>query len=416
MKKRVVIIGGGAAGIAACISAAQGDTEVILLEHQDRIGKKILMTGNGKCNLTNMDMDSSHYVTADAKDVFFVQKVLELYPPQKLLDFFHSIGLRTTVLRETYIYPETEAAATVVNVFLRELNRLGVQIHTNEQIVRLSYKKGRTQVVTDHNEYCADAVILACGGKSYPKTGSDGSSFDLLKKLQLPVIAPYPALTSLICKRENLKMLSGLRTNATVTLLDPSGEIIRSQYGQIQFTDYGLSGIPVFQISSTIYPYCRQTKCRPDELTAIVDLFPFEEEQQLFEELLHQFMQYADSTAEEALDGFLHKKWIAFFIRQCGLHGILCRDLDKKEIRRLAKQLKKICFSITDLKGFDFCQVTGGGLPLNAINDHFELIRYPGIYVVGEMLNVTGDCGGYNLHWAFSGGLIAGCDSAKTGN
>ena len=117
MKKRVVIIGGGAAGIAACISAAQGDTEVILLEHQDRIGKKILMTGNGKCNLTNMDMDSSHYVTADSKDVSFVQKVLELYPPQKLLDFFHSIGLRTTVLRETYIYPETEAAATVVNVF-----------------------------------------------------------------------------------------------------------------------------------------------------------------------------------------------------------------------------------------------------------------------------------------------------------
>ena len=132
MKKRVVIIGGGAAGIAACISAAQGDTEVILLEHQDRIGKKILMTGNGKCNLTNMDMDSCHYITADAGDASFVKRVLELYPPQKLLDFFHSIGLRTTVLRETYIYPETEAAASVVNVFLRELNRLGVQIHTNE--------------------------------------------------------------------------------------------------------------------------------------------------------------------------------------------------------------------------------------------------------------------------------------------
>ena len=102
-------------------------------------------------------------------------------------------------------------------------------------------------------------------------------------------------------------MLSGLRTNAAVTLLDPSGEVIRSQYGQIQFTDYGLSGIPVFQISSTIYPYCRQTKCRPGELTAVVDLFPFEEEQQLYEELLHQFIQYADITAEEALDGFLHK-------------------------------------------------------------------------------------------------------------
>ena len=416
MKKRVVIIGGGAAGIAACISAMQGDAEVILLEHQDRIGKKILMTGNGKCNLTNLDMDVSHYITEDAKDAAFVDKVLKLCPPQRLLDFFHSIGLRTTVLRETYVYPETEAAATVVNVFLRELNRLGVQIHTNEQILRLFYKKGHTRIVTDKQEYCADAVIVACGGRSYPKTGSDGSGFELLKELHLPVVTPYPALTSFVCQKDYPKMLSGLRSNASVSLLDPAGQVIRTQYGQLQFTDYGLSGIPVFQISAAVYPYGRQHKCKLSQLTAVVDLFPFEEEQQLYQELLSQFSQYADCMVEEALDGFLHKKWIAFFIKQYGYQGVHCKELDNKAIRAFSKHLKKIRFSIADLKGFDFCQVTGGGLPLTAVNDHFELIRYPGIFVIGEILNVTGDCGGYNLHWAFSGGLIAGAYSVGTGN
>ena len=414
MKKRVLVIGGGASGIVAAIIAARHGASVSILEHQDKIGKKLLLTGNGKCNLTNLNLGSSNYVTTNHEDMDFINHALNACSPQQVISFFHSIGLRTTVLRDGYVYPETEASASVVNVLLRELQKLHIEILTNQHVSSLSKKDKHICIISNKQTFFADSVIVACGGKSYPKTGSDGSGFDFLRRMNLQYVEPYPALTSLICNHNGCKILSGMRNQASVSILDSKYSMIASDQGQIQFTDYGISGIPVFQVSSKIYPYLlKHNHARLTDLTARIDLFPYEEEEKLFLQLERQLNEYHSFSFEEALCGFLHKKWIQFFSSQYSLSNKTGKEIKKSTIKQLAHDMKNLDFPIKELKGFDFCQVTGGGLELSELNHNFELKKYPSVFITGELLNITGDCGGYNLHWAFLSGMIAGKEAAN---
>lgn len=414
MKKRVLVIGGGASGIVAAIIAARHGASVSILEHQDKIGKKLLLTGNGKCNLTNLNLGSSNYVTTNHEDMDFINHALNACSPQQVISFFHSIGLRTTVLRDSYVYPETEASASVVSVLLRELQKLHIEILTNQHVSSLSKKDKRICIISNKQTFFADSVIVACGGKSYPKTGSDGSGFDFLRRMNLQYVEPYPALTSLICNHNGCKILSGMRNQASVSIFDSKHSMIASDQGQIQFTDYGISGIPVFQVSSKIYPYLlKHNHARLTDLTARIDLFPYEEEEKLFLQLERQLNEYHSFSFEEALSGFLHKKWIQFFSSQYSLSNKTGKEIKKSTIKQLAHDMKNLDFPIKELKGFDFCQVTGGGLELSELNHNFELKKYPSVFITGELLNITGDCGGYNLHWAFLSGMIAGKEAAN---
>ncbi len=414
MKKRVLVIGGGASGIVAAIIAARHGASVSILEHQDKIGKKLLLTGNGKCNLTNLNLESSNYVTTNHEDMDFINHALNACSPQHVISFFHSIGLRTTVLRDSYVYPETEASASVVSVLLRELQKLHIEILTNQHVSSLSKKDKRICIISNKQTFFADSVIVACGGKSYPKTGSDGSGFDFLRRMNLQYVEPYPALTSLICNQNGCKILSGMRNQASVSIFDSKHSMIASDQGQIQFTDYGISGIPVFQVSSKIYPYLlKHNHARLTDLTARIDLFPYEEEEKLFLQLERQLNEYYSFSFEEALSGFLHKKWIQFFSSQYSLSNKTGKEIKKSTIKHLAHDMKNLDFPIKELKGFDFCQVTGGGLELSELNHNFELKKYPSVFITGELLNITGDCGGYNLHWAFLSGMIAGKEAAN---
>lgn len=414
MKKRVLVIGGGASGIVAAINAARHGAVVSIFEHQDKIGKKILLTGNGKCNLTNLCLNSSNYVTTNQEDKDFISDALKSFSPQQMISFFHSIGLRTTVLRDSYVYPETEAAFSVVSALLRELKKLHVEILTNQHVSSISPKDNRICIISNNKTFFADSVIISCGGKSYPKTGSDGSGFDILKQMHLHFVEPYPALTSLICNHSGCKTLAGMRNQACVSILASNHSLIASNQGQIQFTDYGLSGIPVFQVSSQIYPYLMKHKnTKLTDLTAKIDLFPYLELDELFLQLKKQLKEYQAFSFEEAMNGFLHKKWIQFFASQYGISNKICECIEEDTIKHLAHAMKNLQFPIKDLKGFDFCQVTGGGLELSKLNPNFELKKYPSVFVTGELLNITGDCGGYNLHWAFLSGLIAGKEAAK---
>lgn len=414
MKKRVLVIGGGASGIVAAINAARHGAIVSILEHQDKIGKKILLTGNGKCNLTNLCLDSSNYVTTNREDMDFINEALKVYSPQQIISFFHSIGLRTTVLRDSYVYPETEAAFSVVSALLRELKKLHVEILTNQHVSFINKKDNRICIHSNKHTFFADSVIISCGGKSYSKTGSDGSGFNILKQLKLHYVEPYPALTSFICNHSGCKILSGMRNQANINILDSNHTLIASHYGQIQFTDYGLSGIPVFQVSSKIYPYLLKHKnTKISDLTARIDLFPYLESDELFLQLKKQLKEYQAFSFEEAMNGFLHKKWIQFFASQYGISNKTGKEIEELTIKHLSHDMKNLDFPLKDLKGFDFCQVTGGGLELSELNPNFELKNYSSIFVTGELLNITGDCGGYNLHWAFLSGMIAGIEAAK---
>ena len=406
MKKTVCVIGGGASGIMASIAAAKAGAEVFILEHSDRIGKKILLTGNGKCNITNLNMSASCFDTSG--DGSFVEHVLDAFSEKDLMKFMQENGMRLMVNRESYVYPESEAASTVVNVLRRALQTVGVHVYTGIDVKDISLTKGKYFIATNSKSFNADCLILACGGKSFPKTGSDGSGFTLLEKMQIPVLPLYPALTALISDKKGLKTISGVRSNASVTLLVDQ-QTVASDYGQVQFTDYGISGIPVFQVSA----YAARALQKGKSVTASVNLFPDLTLEQITAQLKKQCKQYGVCPIEDALQGFLHKKWIDY------LNALFrfsrypnAKALPEHVIMQIANELTDMKYTITAVKEYDFCQVTGGGVPLRQIDCHMQSVSVPGLYIVGEMLDVTGKCGGYNLQWAFSTGYIAGNHAA----
>ncbi len=407
MKKTVCIIGGGASGIMSAIAAARAGAEVFILEHSDRIGKKILLTGNGKCNITNLNMNATCYDTSG--DLSFVEQVLHSFSKEDLMEFMKENGMRLMVNRESYVYPESEAAATVVNVLRRTLKSLKIAVYTGVEVKDIALSKGRYLITTKDKSYEADCLILACGGQSFPKTGSDGSGFGLLKKMKIPMIQPYPALTALISDKKGLKTISGIRANAEVTLFINQKKIT-SDCGQIQFTDYGISGIPVFQVSA----YASQALQKKQDVVANVNLFPDLTKEQVFTQLKQQCKQYKDFSVEDALQGFLHKKWIDYLNAMFQFsHYPDAGTLPDDVIMHMSDELTNMRYKISAVKGYDFCQVTGGGVPLSQIDCHMQSVSNPGLYIVGEMLDVTGKCGGYNLQWAFSTGYIAGTHAAK---
>lgn len=405
MRKSVCVVGGGASGMTAALAASRAGAKVTLLEHRERVGKKILLTGNGKCNLTNLHMNPSAYgETADS----LVGQVLAQFDQQDLMDFLHSLGMRLTVNRESYVYPETEAAATVVNVFRRALAQNGVSCETETEIKNIGRDNGFT-IDTNRGIFRADCLILACGGKSYPKTGSDGSGYKLAEKLGVKVNRDYPALTAFVCKKDGLKAVAGLRANAKVTLYIDE-KPAASDEGQVQFTDYGISGIPVFQVSILASRALLERK----RVRAKVNLFPELTKEEVRDALRVQVGQFAKLPFEEAMTGFLHKKWIDYFGKQYELHRFQnAGSIPKQTLEMLAEELCALSFPVEQVKGYDFCQVTGGGVDLAEVDTHLQSVKIPGLYLVGEMLDAVGKCGGYNLQWAFSTGYIAGNHAAK---
>ena len=414
MKRSVCVAGGGASGMMAAIAAARAGAKVTLLEKNDRMGKKILMTGNGKCNLTNLDMNISAYYTED--DDSLVGKVLEQFGEKDLVELFKTLGMDVTVNRDSYVYPRTQTAATALNVLRRALTHYGVSCKTGVTVKDIKKESGGFCIETNGEAYAADKVIISMGGKSFPKTGSDGEGFLLAEKLGFRVLPDYPALTALICPIEGQKTLSGLRADGEVALFIDGKEVFLD-LGQIQFTDYGLSGIPVFQISRFASQLLwNQEKKEKDRhhIEAKINLFPDMTREELCRYIEDQLSGFSNMSYEEAMTGLLHKKWIDFYGKRLGLFkypdaGSIPRGL----IKEFSRELTELSFPVEGVKGYDFCQVTGGGVDLSCVDEHLQAKALPGLFLTGEILDVTGKCGGYNLQWAFSTGYIAGTCAAE---
>lgn len=407
MKKSVCIIGGGASGMTAAIAAAKAGAQVTLLEKNTRMGKKILLTGNGKCNLTNLNMELSAYGNPDRDSL--VEKVLKQFDEKALMDFFSSLGMRFTVGKGTYVYPESEAAETVLSVLERTLKDCGVRCIYEAKVCRIQKNGTGFVVETEERAYRADRVILSCGGCSYPKTGSDGTGFQLAKDLGIEVSPLYPALTAFVCPLKEQKQISGLRAQAKVSLYIDE-KLSMEDRGQVQFTDYGISGIPVFQVSTL---GAKALILYGQKVMAKIDLFPEMTAEEVKLELAKQMTLFPNLPVTEALTGFLHKKWIGFLDKRLGLSSWgMAGTISEKQQEILVEELTRLTFSVKDVKGFDFCQVTGGGVATHQVDENLMVKAVPGLYITGEMLDVTGKCGGYNLQWAFSTGYLAGAHSA----
>lgn len=435
MANRVVVAGGGASGLIAAIFAAENGAKVTILEHKDRVGRKILMTGNGKCNITNMSDVHGKYFSSDNASLNKIYDTLSRFDAIKTRDFFKKLGVYTKEKRDGGVYPVSEQAAIVLDVLRSECDRLGVRILTDCEIESIEPKKsggsirfvhyirnteGQNKVITKGNKdkfknkkneiiseekesMKYDKLILATGGKAAPVAGSDGSGYQLAKMLGHNIIEPLPALVQLKCAGNFFKAVSGVRAQSEMRLY-VDGKLTANEEGELQLTDYGISGIPVFQFSriASRAIYCGK-KCEVG-INFISYLPDLEKElTDMNKELYYQ------KAVEEFLAGFVHKKLAMVVCKQKGIAaGTTVGQAGFENVLDCIRLLADFRVQVTEANSFENAQVCSGGIPLSEVNENFKSYQCDNVYIVGELLDCDGICGGYNLQWAWATGAIAG--------
>lgn len=406
MKKKVGIIGGGASGMLAAITAARQGAEVTVLEGGERLGKKILSTGNGKCNLGNLYLNKECYYSSDLS---FVERAIERFDVMDTISFFRGIGLLIKD-KNGYLYPSCEQAAVVLDVLRIEMKALQIRLLENRKVTNV-HKKGNIWTVDASGEHFTfDSVVIACGGKAAPKTGSDGSGYKLASKLGHYITKVVPALVQLTCKEEYLKAVAGVRADAEISVIS-DGQCVAKERGELQLTDYGVSGIPVFQLSRIVNYLLADKK----EIKLSINLLPDYSEEEFAQLCQIRSLLQEGRTTEEFLTGLLHKKLILLFMKQVGLKGDLpVSQAEEAKLKNFYKMCQNWVLHVTGSKAFDNAQVSAGGVELSQITDNMESSLAKNIYFAGEILNVDGKCGGYNLQWAWTSGYLAGMAAAGT--
>lgn len=399
--RTVAVIGGGASGMMAAVTAASEGARVILLEHKDRIGKKILSTGNGRCNFTNIHQEPICY---HSEDPMFPWEVVERFNAQAVISFFFQLGVYSKN-RNGYIYPNSDQASAVLDAFRMELDRLKVEIRTGVECREIRPGKKGFTVLTDQGPVRADRVILCAGSKAAPTTGSDGSGYDLAKKLGHRILPVLPALTALKCEEKFFKSIAGVRANGSVSIWS-GGECIAKDTGEIQLTDYGISGIPVFQVSR----YASKLLYEKKETDAVLDFMPDFTKEQTNAFLRARAKTRPDKSAEMFLIGLFHKKLCDLWIRLSEIpRQRKAGELTEDEIARLTSLIKEFRVRVRETNPYDKAQVCCGGVDTREVNpETLESVYVPGVYFAGEILDVDGMCGGYNLTFAWASGYVAG--------
>lgn len=424
MMRRIGIIGGGAAGIAAAIAAARNDRQarVFILEQKEKTGKKILATGNGRCNLTNRQTDASCVESYyHGEDIRFAGEVLGKFGYKDTLEFFESVGL-VMKARGDYVYPRSDQALTVLKLLNFELDRLGVKVFCGIRVRSVTWD-GKEFCVTGHKSaeaernaaqmFRADRIILACGGKAAPAFGSDGSGYELAKSFGHRITPVVPALVQLKVKDHPFAQASGVRTDARVTALIDGGPVAEDT-GEVQITAYGISGIPVFQISRHIALGLYQKK----RSEVLLDLLPEYTEEAVSELLGRMGKGRRDLTIGECFAGIFNQKLIPQILNLAGVRmQTRLSELGRHGITKIVRLCKGICLRIQDTNGFENAQVCAGGVRTDEVDPQtMESKRVKGLYLAGELLDVDGICGGYNLQWAWATGYIAGMAASRGGD
>ncbi len=407
--KNVVIAGAGASGMMAAVTAAAEGARVILLEHKDRIGKKILSTGNGRCNFTNICQEPICYHSDQPE---FPWKIVEKFGAQDIISFFLQLGIYSKN-RNGYLYPNSDQASAVLDAFRMELERLQVEIRTGTECREIRPGKKGFTVITNQGNIRADRVILAAGSKAAPSTGSDGSGYDLAKKLGHRILPVLPALVQIRCGENYFKSLAGVRANGSVSIWNGDRCIARDT-GELQLTNYGISGIPVFQVSR----YASRLLYRKKDVYAVLDFMPDFTQEQMTAFLRARAKTRPEKTAGVFLIGLFHRKLSDLWIKLAGIsREKKAGDLTDGEIICLVRLIKSMKVTVTGTNSFEQAQVCCGGVDTAEVDpDTLESLYVPGLYFAGEILDVDGMCGGYNLTFAWASGYVAGrsaCRRAK---
>lgn len=409
----VIIIGAGASGMMAAATAASKGSSVALLEHKDDIGKKILATGNGRCNFTNTDMSVNRFHGSKA----LIKNGLSQFDYADTIRYFEKLGI-PAYDNAGYIYPNSRQAASVVAAFRMELMRLHVDVKTGIKITeikaaRITAKDTKTTanpscycIQTYKGSYESKKLIIACGLTASPKLGSDGSLFRMIEALGHHIQKPLPALCGFSCEGLNFKKITGVRCDATIaSVID--GQMTEQNTGELQLADYGISGIPVFQISSLM----SRALDKGQMVDVIIDFLPAFSDDGLYRYIKDRSTTTTDNRSlNEMLNGLLNNKLLLELIHKSGVSpDKKGRLLTEDDCKSLTRSIKHTAVSVRKPRGVEFAQVCAGGIYTKEIDARtLESKIHPGLYFCGELLDVDGICGGYNLQWAWTSGYIAG--------
>ena len=406
----IAVIGGGASGMMAAITAARTGKTVVLVEHKDQLGKKILATGNGKCNFTNSEMTPEAF----RGDQNLFHSIYKQFDRDDTLSFFHEIGVLPKC-RKGYYYPASEQALSIQKALEMELTNLGVTIMTGCVPDRIQKADSLKSYLISGAELDIPAkkIIIATGLLASPNSGSDGSFIPVIKNLGHHFTPVVPALCGFETSGYNPKSAAGVRFEGTVSLFIDHVPVA-SDRGEIQFTEYGISGIPVFQISR----YASVALYEKKQVEAVIDLFPSLSIEELALELKNRFYRPSRYRRNymQIFNGLLNQKLTACLCEYC---GFIPEQKPKEEqypdaIRVLKDAIKGFRITLTKPRSFEYAQIACGGVRSEEINpESLESRLWPGIYFCGELLDVDGICGGYNLQWAWSSGYAAGLHASR---
>lgn len=398
IKHDILILGGGASGVFLALLLADCGKDVAILEGKDRILKKLLTTGNGRCNITNaqvMENIPDRYTSAN-KDYRF--SPLEIFPLEDTLGYFQSLGLSFTTLEEGKMYPLSLQSSSVVDLLRLALEERQVPVYLQEKVQSI-VKKDQFLVTTSTERYSANTVVVATGGMAAPGTGSDGSMLKLLKGLGHRIIKPEPALVQLKLESPLLRGLSGVKIQGEATL-SLEGQPLRKEAGELLFTDYGISGPPILQLSRFLHPHLEEHK----NLTVTLDLFPDFSAEEMKAMVLDQVATFSYRTTMDTFRSILPNKLIPLILKEAGIErpSTVTGEVPPARFLALASLLKAWTFPVTGTQGFNMAQGTYGGVDTLDIKETLESRKVPGLYFTGEVLDVLGACGGFNLQWAWS--------------
>lgn len=399
---KTIIIGAGASGLISAIYAAKNSSEVIILEKNDTSAKKILITGNGRCNYYNEDQNINHYHSENNE---LIKDIITKENTDEIMKFFNKIGI-VPKIKDGYYYPYSNQATSIKEALLTEAKIKGIKIITGENVTKINKNNNQFVIKTENNTYSADKVILATGSKAYPKTGSDGSGYFLSSSFGHKITNIYPSLSQLKGEESYFKNWSGVRADVKVSLLE-NNKIIKEEKGEIQLTNNGVSGICVFNLSGLASKGLMEGKKEEILINFMPWLNSYNEASNYLEE---RNKKLKSRTIEQFLEGFLNYKLIHVILKLSKINkDDFWNELNIEKKKKLIQNLISFTVKITKISSFEESQVCKGGVSLEEINvKTMESKLEKNLYIIGELLDVDGDCGGYNLTFAWISGMLAG--------
>lgn len=399
----VGIIGAGASGMAAALAAAENpNVKVVLMERHARVGRKLQATGNGRCNLSNIHAVSGGY---HGEESDFVKPAIELFSPNATLQWFADLGLYTVTEESGKVYPYSDQANSVVDILRLNLNKPNIDLKLGFEVEKIQKSCTGFSVTGNGETVICDKLIVACGGLAGSKLGGTMSGYKLLAKLGHKSTKLRPSLVQIKTGWGAISLLKGVRANCRVQVLC-NGKLFAESTGEIQLTEQGISGPVVYEIS-------RDVCYGPGEWTAKLDFLPNLTEEKVNEIIARR--RVSGLPMEELLTGILHNRLGRVLTKTAGVKGKeFARELSNREAEELCRVVKSLEIPLTEPLGMDSAQVTAGGVLTAQFDENtMESRIVPGLYACGEVLDIDGDCGGYNLQWAWSSGRLAGLNAGK---